>query len=889
MTSQEESYFCSNLFPYPDIILDAGEATLGEQQRNKMKDKTKKEKQREAIARAVCALLNSGGGIVVVRSDDPDYQYMKHGLGMDIENELKKLISSSKCEYCDFQQHGSYLLMFIKTWIVRNHNPKLCTLESGAFIRFLTLKKKLEPAEVCEHMEKKTRGEGKKPRLSVDTSPLPYIKKLLKEPFLLLDEELDVGESDVVEFKNFASLKLIERMKEIIKEYVSAFANNNGGFLIIGVDDKTHRVKGCEAQFTEEKLQSVIEHSLSTLTHVHFDNCNPDRSNSTQDFYNITFKPVKDVNDEDKGFVIFLKIKPFCCLIFETDPQSWILDDNCNIKRLSASEWTKMITKSSELTLEEQFERLTIGEEPPQAKGVYRKKGLETFEQQQYNLYGSLDGGVTVVPDGLYLDLKEEHPELEGLLQPLISDAEGIVIVSRSWAVDLELPSNPDVVCDALVLISGEHPKLYSVFKGDISEKEFDYSQGTALALRQKLVKMGSYTGKLCVIPAALRLNSTNKSSQFSWPEIIYPETYRMPDLDTIKKLLWSLAIVLLHFRSFLSDKVGTDYFNLLTTEQYEILSRKLFKGPYFVHGPPGTGKTVLAVMMIKKIKNTYNCSFEEILYICENAPLRDFVRRQDICEAVTRYWFLKDDYSNIKHIVADEAQNFQCGNGNWFSKAKRIVGTRGSFYIFADHFQSCHGRATGLPPVEEQNMEVLTKVIRSPVNIYRHIRYLMNRIASTSKLDFLKDIMKGSECSHEVAGSWELRPNVAQEEIVKYVAETCDKYLSKGYSLKDIAILCSTKEVVDGFRPLLTQEMKKLSNKYKKKVSFVDAGNIFGDHIVLDSVRRFSGLERQIVFAINPVCANPTVDDNVLLCAASRATAKIHVLYEPHCRVPSY
>ncbi|XP_068122588.1 schlafen family member 9-like [Hyperolius riggenbachi] len=888
MTSQEQSDFLLKIFP--DAIVDAGEASLGGLYRNRMKDKAKKEKQREAITRAVCALLNSGGGIVLVRSDDPGYQYMKHGLGIDIERELSHLlVHIAKSHYCEFLQHESCLLIFIKTWIILEKHPRLCTLQTGLYSRFYS-ETMLEQVEASVLLEDKIRG-WFIPPLRPKSFVYQYFKEKSQKHFLTLDEVFDVGESEIVKYKSLVLPNLIDWLKEMIKQYVSAFANGNGGYLIFGVDAETYQVKGCDANYSKENLQRAIEESLSSMTPVHLSNCSSNKSKSTKDVYELTLTPVQGVNGENKGFVIFLKIKSFCCLIFAMDPQSLILDPDLNIKRLSASEWTERMISSSELTLEEMYERVIVEEQPPRATPVYSKKGLETLEEQQANLFGSLDGGATIRPEGLYSILKEEHPELEGLLQPLISGAAGIVIVSRSWAVDLEFPRNPDVVCDALVLIPGRHPTLYSVFKGDISKEAFAYSRRTALVLRQKLVNMGSYTGKICVIPAALRLNSTNESSQFPWPEIKYPETYRMPDVNTIKTLLRSLAIVLLHFRSFLSDKVGTEYCNLLTTEQYNILSETLLKGPYFVCGPPGTGKTVLAVKMITKIKNTYNCSPDEILYICKTIPLRDFVRRQVTCEAVTEREFQHREYSNIKHIVVDEAQNFEHAYGDWFTKAKEIVGGSGSFYIFLDPFQSHSVRDTGLPPVQNYNHKMLCNVIRSPKGIFDRIPDLMNAVITQAQRNesilphappdsnFLRDIMNRIKWDNDVAGLWDdVKDICSVPELVSFVGETCKSYLSEAYAPGDIAILCA--DDVNRYRPLLTEEIKEQTKESRRKVEgLVGADQFFEDHIVLDTVNEFTGLERKIVFAIVPAPKDRVISENSLLCAASRATAKLHVI----------
>jgi len=215
----------------------------------------------------------------------------------------------------------------------------------------------------------------------------------------------------------------------------------------------------------------------------------------------------------------------------------------------------------------------------------------------------------------------------------------GVLIFSRSWAVDIGLQRKKDVVCDVLLVAENEYPVLYTVVK-DASSAESENSRETAYALKQKLVNEGGYASKVCVIPRILHLNGTKNQMEVAEDDVpqqenqenpcdyasLYPENYVLTSRD-IPAFLRALVIVVLRFRSYLSDHLGSEIFSLLTVRQYELLSKNLRKAKeQFVLGLPGTGKTIVALKIIERIRNTFHCSAKEVLYICENQPLKKFV-----------------------------------------------------------------------------------------------------------------------------------------------------------------------------------------------------------------------------------------------------------------------
>lgn len=183
--------------------------------------------------------------------------------------------------------------------------------------------------------------------------------------------------------------------------------------------------------------------------------------------------------------------------------------------------------------------------------------------------------------------------------------SQGILILSRSWAVDLNLKEKQAVICDALLIAWNSPPILYTILREQDADEQ-SYCTSTTFTLKQKLVNMGGYSGNVCVITKVLHLSpESNAESSVSAASLIdYPRSYYIANTQQMEALLQSLVIVLLGFRSFLSDQLGCEVLNLLTAKQYEIFSKNLRKNKeLFIHGLPGSGKTIMAMKIMEKIR----------------------------------------------------------------------------------------------------------------------------------------------------------------------------------------------------------------------------------------------------------------------------------------------
>uniref|UniRef100_UPI00398E6877 schlafen family member 13-like n=1 Tax=Pristiophorus japonicus TaxID=55135 RepID=UPI00398E6877 len=915
---------------YSDWVLDVGTATFGEKQREKMKDKKLKKVECKNILQSACALLNSGGGIITVQLSNIDYDYEVHGIGSDIETALGELVNgSTNTSFFEFRQQRGTMLIFVQSWCsgIINGNkklPQLCTVSCNAYKRSFSNCIEMTPLDVENLLRRRTKPAPnsdstdedsdssigpsvKKSRLSPESENIESAPSILHQTQFQHGEELSFGESKLVEFKEFSTEKFLTRIKEALPKYISGFANTEGGILFIGVNDESRKVVGCGQYIKDPKVfEELVSSTVRKLNTVHI--CSSPKNIK----YRLNVARVKQ-GSQQHSFVLILYVKPFCCVVFADYPDCWKVE-NDQVKRVEPGEWAeKMLATdpvTEELSMKFQNE-LSVTAAPPGCKTVFSIGGaerLDNLQQQLFKVESTCSSGICITPENVYKELLKDYPALGNLLPKMkAAGSRGILIFSRSWAVDIGLPKNQDVICDALLVATKTAPLLYTVVRQD-SQGVAKYSKGTAFSIKQKLVNPGGYAGKLCVIPQILcctdresdedgnasTLGSGNVQETVSKLQVQYPAVYSvLTDID-IKALLRALTIVLLNFTSFLSDQLGCKFLNLLTLEQFQNLHSKheIEKcKKLFVHGLPGTGKTVIAGQLIEKIINTFRCEGDEVLYICENSPLKKFMREKSNCICATRKTFMEKDFPKVKHIIVDEAQNFRLESGNWFDKAERIRKAKqthpdgpGVFWIFIDYFQASHLYESGLPRIQDQDpREELTKGVRNASKIHEvvhlHMAQIINLENITKQREFLTKLSKDAICGHSIPGTVDEPEKMTRQEITQYIEAKINNYLEEGYAPKQIAILCNTEAACSDYNDLLQREVRTL----KPGVGLAKADEMVEDCIILDSIRRFSGLERTIVFGIHPVPHHmqPKLTPNLLVCLASRAMTHLHVLYE--------
>ncbi|XP_022422113.1 schlafen family member 12 [Delphinapterus leucas] len=530
---------------YAELVLDVGKVTFGEKNRKKMKDCQLRKKQNENVSQPVVALLNSGGGVCRAEIENENYSYEKDGIGLDLENSFANIVSFVS-KYLDFMQQGKCFLIFVKSWSSETSGLRIATLSSNLYKRDITSVKVMNATAALEFLKDRLEtGEGfslipKSPpkRYRFDVQEESSMKALAADFFNRMQlgyrEKLTFTESTHVEIKDYSTEKLLQRIKDILPQYVSAFANTHGGYLFIGLSEKNQEVTGFKAEKSDlDKIEKEIEQCISKFPVYHF--CIEKKKIN----YSCKFL---EVYDEESlcGYVCALKIELFCCAVFAKKPNSWHVKDN-QVMQLTVEEWGQLMLDPEPMPSEK----------------------------------------VTYVPEILYEKLFSQHKGLAQLIHNEIGSVrQGTLIFSKSWSLDLGLQENQKVICDALLIAQDRPPVLYT-FLRELNKELKGYSIQTALTLKKKLVKIGGYSGKVCVMT---KIYSSEEYSTLIEGNIrllhdsslsaIYPKSYTLITTQTMSDLKKALFIVLKRLGT-LNDQFDSEISQHLSDNQYGLLSEE--------------------------------------------------------------------------------------------------------------------------------------------------------------------------------------------------------------------------------------------------------------------------------------------------------------------------
>ena len=295
-----------------------------------------KEKER-CLLDGVCALLNSGGGIMIIKITNFD-KFSSPLKKLDeywsiFEEKLIPMIQPSVyCDVFDRKINGNEVFLFVKA---PNH---WCTVNFNLFTRLDT---RALPAtyEKVLNLLKERKKSANLPQVSLKDLPA------LPEEFRY-QEVLPFHESKKIELKYYTSSNVLLHEKnsthlETFAKNISAFGNGSGGLIIFGVEDKKGTIYGQPMQNdspkeVENRVVSFFQGmskawSFSPEKGVHWD---------------INFFPVVG---KESNSVVVVKVAGMANLggIFTKCPRCFelILNGEKEIHRLNLREWKKRMLR----------------------------------------------------------------------------------------------------------------------------------------------------------------------------------------------------------------------------------------------------------------------------------------------------------------------------------------------------------------------------------------------------------------------------------------------------------------------------------------------------------------------------------------------------------------
>ena len=300
----------------------------------KSKDKEKEQSSRlQCLLDGVCALLNSGGGIMIIKITNFD-KFSSPLKKLDeywsiFEEKLIPMIQPSVyCDVFDRKINGNEVFLFVKA---PNH---LCTVRFNLFTRLDTRALPATYDKVLNLLKEKKKS-ANLPQVSL--KDLPALPKKFR-----YQEVLPFHESKKIELKYYTSSNELLHEKnsthlEALARNISAFGNGSGGLIIFGVEDKTGKIYGQPMQKdspkeVENRVVSIVQEmskgwSFSPEKGVHWD---------------INFFPVVG---KESNSVVVVKVAGMANLggIFTKCPRCFelILNGEKEIHRLNLREWKK--------------------------------------------------------------------------------------------------------------------------------------------------------------------------------------------------------------------------------------------------------------------------------------------------------------------------------------------------------------------------------------------------------------------------------------------------------------------------------------------------------------------------------------------------------------------
>ncbi|CAC5380773.1 unnamed protein product [Mytilus coruscus] len=845
----EAKEITQNLYRYGETILNCNVHIV----------KGIRESGNEFVLKYVCALLNSGGGILHMRNLD-HVQIGVQPKHLDtwwsgMENKFADILSCDDiCNY--FDMVGNYsdpdLYLFVKS------AEHLCSLDYHCRLPTDTATHEVTYHSVMKLLQQKG--------APCTISDLPQIPENFQ--YARTDSKIK-QETKQIQFKYLSegskdSKPIPQKIKQMVSKYISAFANHEGGHILFGIDDVRASAMGeLLSEDDQDRTVELINHRMENVIWGD-EEFIPEQGKH----WDICFKPViGSPKKKARRVIVVVSVCKFPGGVFTASPDSYFVNEFGDIETWKFSEWKLSMLNPlrDKPDLHNRFIKLPIS--VPQSPLIFTlRQSIEKIEKRLLS-----DASKNLVLPHHYMDCIKDL-KVKDFIRSVLSIFNidrHMMIVVNCWGLQVTALQPSDAICDVLVLTENQGCHLVTISQTS-SEKIWEHCRYVAAFIKEKLVCHGGCIEKFGLVCHVANMDGYNDEIENSLWENFYPSHFYVTP-SKFDSLVQSLIITMaayepidfstLNTTKSMREVLATDkYFFLLTCDQFDLICKQQFTKELWVHGPPGSGKTVAAVQFIAELRRR-GCQKDEVLYLAENELLCSYVRSFNFCLVTTRrkmlelYFDLKkfyETYHNVKNMIVDEAQNFKDRDGDWYGLASHLVSRHetsqgmenccGYFWVFMDYSQKVHKFKAGLPSVIGKNNYMLSEVARNSKEIFDFAKQFLDTDETSDDQEetaALKKVDSQPHLAHEYSSGREVEIiKCKQDNIEKAISKVLNQLMENGTEIGDVAILVGKSKD--------KQEIEHAVQDIQKEAQMKEG-------VLVDTVHRFSGLDKLAVIGVNP------------------------------------
>ncbi|XP_031569312.1 schlafen family member 8-like isoform X2 [Actinia tenebrosa] len=888
-TSYSESIGSASSIPCQDELAKLAEIVI-DFDINFNKDKSERKEEVKEVLKAEIALRNTSGGVIRINSTQKPAVKDRDDWMKDLYEKRKTLLGSecgekdSIGDILDIKTNGAMTYIF-----VRKSSVTILTDDSHLRQRSEGRNYKVSLySRICELLNRKKR------RCVCANNPKFHTSFRLGET---LSYETMTEEHKLL--NPIRNENLANNLCTKLSDNVVAFANTQGGTVYFGIEDKHSFIKGQKIEDNEEKdniLLSIVECMERKLWAL--DSGEKVKPKAGED-YHIKFFPVDGAGDNT--YVIAVHICAFPgTAVFKKEPECSVLDQENQTVKMEFKEWLSLHKPTS------------VGDENDQKKLKRQTCGRtvyytvkDTIEDIYSDLIEGSPGTLKIRPKHAMHSRNRSLQTFFSCLNKMFEENkwEGITFIERCWGVNIGLPNTKpaEVIRDILVCSPSIPLLLVSLCKGEATSESLKYNIKLATKLKGILAQEGGCMEKFYVKPITLACSEEDDIGildEMISHASVYPHAYRMSN-EKYQAIIKALVPVLAKVNSSFKGFVGNHLFHLLTKEQYEILFENFESPKLMITGPPGSGKTVLAIERIHRLRRQ-GFSFKEVLFVCSNEVLEAKVRHikvtnldgkpEPLCLTynyfgIISYLRIKHALAGVKHIVIDECQHFKqnpptpqsTGGRYWWEILMDWCDNKNppSLWIFSDSSQRIFKGPCVLDSLPDGfSHRQLSTVIRTTVKIHR---FICERFMKNGPLIQLGHNLEGEDVKVLVPN----QPEEEEEEehlvtLVYLLISLLKDMVNKGVDPDTIGVLFTDRGEKAFYRKLFDEHTEHCRVKDGRAVS---------EHgIVFDTIRDFCGEDKDIIIGFCPhFDPNSGFQNNeaLMVSLCSRAKLKLILILE--------